>query len=188
MGHDLFFHTALLLGLLCLGMLLYWAWRWGHPTVNQTTPTSAKPIKTRSKAPTPFQGLTYKPSCEACEHTAEPCHQVPSAPPPLFTCARGRRRRVDTQQHFCPAHMCAYYGRVGLGNLRANGHPGGGPWRQLQCIACKTYFQETHGTPLHGKHVLPEMLVWTTGALAEGLGIRAVARVFEVDPIRSWPG
>jgi IS1 family transposase len=28
----------------------------------------------------------------------------------------------------------------------------------------------------------PEILVWAVGALAEGLGIRAVARVFEVDP------
>jgi IS1 family transposase len=36
--------------------------------------------------------------------------------------------------------------------------------------------------PLHGKHVAPERLVWAVGALAEGLGIRAVARVFEVDP------
>ncbi len=39
-----------------------------------------------------------------------------------------------------------------------------------------------HGTPLHGKRVVPEKLVWAVGALAEGLGIRAVARVFEVDP------
>jgi len=30
--------------------------------------------------------------------------------------------------------------------------------------------------------VAPERLVWAVGALAEGLGIRAVARVFEVDP------
>jgi len=35
---------------------------------------------------------------------------------------------------------------------------------------------------LHGKHVAPDLLVWAVGALAEGLGIRAVARVFEVDP------
>jgi hypothetical protein len=34
----------------------------------------------------------------------------------------------------------------------------------------------------HAKHVSPQMLVWAVGALAEGLGIRAVARVFEVDP------
>jgi IS1 family transposase len=39
-----------------------------------------------------------------------------------------------------------------------------------------------HGTPLHGKRVAPDLLVWAVGALAEGLGIRAVARVFEVDP------
>jgi len=71
---------------------------------------------------------------------------------------------------------------VGWGNLHANGHPSGGPWRQLHCTACKGYFQETHGTLFHGKCVAPALLVWAVGALAEGLGIRAVARVFEVDP------
>jgi len=35
---------------------------------------------------------------------------------------------------------------------------------------------------LHGKRVAPDLLVWAVGALAEGLGIRAVARGFEVDP------
>jgi IS1 family transposase len=69
-----------------------------------------------------------------------------------------------------------------LGNITSNGHPSGGPWRQLHCTSCGGYFQETHGTPLHGKRVAPERLVWAVGALAEGLGIRAVARVFEVDP------
>jgi hypothetical protein len=49
-------------------------------------------------------------------------------------------------------------------------------------VACQGYFQETHGTPLHGKRVSSDTLVWAVGALAEGLGIRAVARVFEVDP------
>jgi hypothetical protein len=49
-------------------------------------------------------------------------------------------------------------------------------------VACGAYFLETHGTPLHGKHVPPERLVWAVGALAEGLGIRAVARVFAVAP------
>jgi hypothetical protein len=69
-----------------------------------------------------------------------------------------------------------------LGNITSNGHPSGGPWRQLHCTACESYFLETHGTPLHGKRVSIELLVWAVGALAEGLGIRAVARVFEVDP------
>jgi IS1 family transposase len=71
---------------------------------------------------------------------------------------------------------------VGLGQSPRKGHPNGGPWRQLYCTRCEGYFQETHGTPLHGTRVAPAKLVWAVGALAEGLGIRAVARVFEVDP------
>jgi hypothetical protein len=71
---------------------------------------------------------------------------------------------------------------VGWGNLRANGHPSGGPWRQLHCTACDGDLLETHSTRFHGKRVTPDLLVWAVGALAEGLGIRAVARVFEVDP------
>ena len=35
---------------------------------------------------------------------------------------------------------------------------------------------------MHGKRVAPDLLGWTVGALAEGVGIRAVARVFEGDP------
>ena len=35
--------------------------------------------------------------------------------------------------------------------------------------------------PLHGMRVSAHMLVWPIGALADGLGIRAVARVFEID-------
>ena len=107
---------------------------------------------------------------------------MPCAPPPRIVSTRGRPRQVDTSSHFCPYPTCAYQGWVGLGNLCANGHPSGGPWRQLHCTSCGGYFQETHGTPLPGKRVAPDVLVWAVGALAEGLGIRAVARVFEVDP------
>jgi IS1 family transposase len=71
---------------------------------------------------------------------------------------------------------------VGWGNIRANGHPNGRRWRQLVCLGCKRHFLETHGTPLHGKQVELDKLVWAIAALAEGLGIRAVARVFETDP------
>ena len=84
--------------------------------------------------------------------------------------------------HFCPNATCDYRGWAGLDNIRANGHPSGGLWRQLHCRACEGYFLESHGTLFHGKRVAPELLVWTIGALAEGLGIRAVARVFAVDP------
>src|SRR5439155_24867475 len=77
---------------------------------------------------------------------------------------------------------CAYRGWGSWGNLRANGHPSGGPWRQWYCTVYKGYVLETHGTLWHGKRVAPDVLVWTVGALAAGWGIRAVARVFEVGP------
>jgi IS1 family transposase len=188
MDHDQLFHALLLLGLLWLGMLLDWVWRQIRPAPFQTPPTLATPIKTSSTDPQPFSGLIHKPLCDACVHAAAPRPQAPSAPPPRLTYTRGRRRTVDTQQQFCPDRNCAYYGWVGRGNIRSNGHPGGKPWRQLECMSCHGYFQETYGTPLHGKHVPPQMLVWAVGALAEGLGIRAVARVFEVDPntVLAW--
>jgi transposase-like protein/IS1 family transposase len=79
---------------------------------------------------------------------------------------------------------------VGLGNIRANGYPSGGRWRQFQCRSCQTYFLETHGTIFHGKHAASDLLVWAIAALAEGLGLRAVARVFAVDPntVLAWLG
>src|SRR5207245_2599153 len=88
---------------------------------------------------------------------------------------------IDTSLHFCPHAGCYYRGWLGLGNLRANGHPSGGPWRQFHCTSCKGYFPETHGTIVHGKHAEVERIVRVLACLAEGLGIRATARVFEVD-------
>jgi IS1 family transposase len=84
--------------------------------------------------------------------------------------------------HFCPHAGCRYRGWRGLGNLRANGHPSGGPWRQFHCLDCKGYFPEHHGTIFHGKQAAVELIVHVLACLAEGLGIRATARVFEVAP------
>ena len=41
---------------------------------------------------------------------------------------------------------------------------------------------ETHGTLFPGKQASVELIVRVLACLAEGLGIRAPARVFEVDP------
>jgi IS1 family transposase len=41
---------------------------------------------------------------------------------------------------------------------------------------------ETHGTIFHGKRVAVDLIVHVIGCLAEGLGIRGTARVFEIDP------
>ena len=83
--------------------------------------------------------------------------------------------------HFCPHRDCDYRGWLGLGNLRANGHPGGGPWRQFHCTACDGFFPEHHGTIFHGKQAEGDLIVRVLACLAEGLGIRATARGFEVE-------
>ena len=170
------------LGLLWLFVMLPYAWP-SRCVASPHKPTKpSMPPRKRSSDPKPFLGLTRKPPCAACAQAHAYAPQPPGCPPPRKVSTRGRPRQVDISSHFCPQPHCAYRGWVGLGNISANGHPHGGPWRQRHCTSCGGYFQETHGTPLHGKRVAPEKLVWAVGALAEGLGIRAVARVFEVDP------
>src|SRR5262247_3949443 len=106
----------------------------------------------------------------------------PPAPPEPMPVPNRRSRQVDTSTHFCPHSHCAYRGWVGLGNLRANGHPNGGPWRQFHCTACGGYVLETQGTIFQGKRKAAERIVHVVACLAEGLGIRGAARVFEIAP------
>jgi len=186
-SHHIFYQLVLL-GLLWLFMMLHVMWPSDRPVLASRPPQPVAPPRKRSKEPKPFAGLLHKPHCAACEQAAQDPEALPPPAPLPIISHRGRPREVDTSQQFCPHPTCAYRGWVGLGHLSANGHPSGGPWRQFYCTACEGYFQETHGTPLHGKRVAPEKLVWAVGALAEGLGIRAVARVFEVDPntVLAW--
>src|SRR6266436_1635762 len=178
---NLVYYQLVILVLLWLCVML--PHLWPSPSGGAPKPP-IKPItprRQRSTYPTPFAGLTHKPHCALCAQEA--AH--PKAPPPLRPDPRPpthrRPRTVDTSRHFCPHTGCDYRGWLGLGHLRANGHPSGGPWRQFQCTACQGYFLETHGTIFHGKRLSVELIVRVLACLAEGLGIRATARVFEVD-------
>ncbi len=182
MVSTLFFYQLVLVALVWLCVMLHWAWPSDPATVSPTTPEPPGPRPKRHHEPALFAGLTTKPHCDACAHSSARRPQTPSAPPPRMVPPRGRRRQVDTSTHFCPNPDCPYQGWVGWGNLRANGHPNGGPWRQLLCVACRRYFLETLGTLLHGKRTSVELIVRVLACLAEGLGIRGTARVFEVDP------
>src|SRR5215470_4927350 len=179
--HLLYYQLALL-AILWLFVMLPLTW----PRRSATTPTAPatpiKPKRARSKEPKAFEGLTHKPHCALCERDpVQPKAPPPTRPDPMPPTHR-RPREVDTSMHFCPHSDCDYRGWLELGNLRANGHPSSGPWRQFHCTACKGYFLETHGTLFHGKHAAVELIVRVLACLAEGLGIRATARVFEVDP------
>ena len=126
------------------------------------------------------QGVTKKPVCVACE--GEEGEEKKRVPPPRIKPKRGRKRKVKTGHHYCPKQSCQYYGWLNLGNISSNGHPNGGRSRQLYCSECQSYFAETKGTLFYGKRYGPELIQRVLTALAEGLGIRAVARVFEVEP------
>src|SRR5207247_1681198 len=123
-----------------------------------------------------------KPSCVLCEQETGETNLPPPVRPAPMPLTNRRPRTVDTSMHFCPHSNCDYRGWLGQNNLRANGHPSGGPWRQLHCTACEGYFPEHHGTIFHGKQAAVELIVRVVACLAEGLGIRATARVFEVAP------
>src|SRR5262244_820330 len=181
MVSPLFFYQLVLVALVWLCVMLHWAWP-SDPTMCPTTLEPPPPRPKRRREPKPFAGLTTKPPCDACAHVSAPRPHAPAAPPPRLVMTRGRRRQVDTSMHCCPNPDCAYRGWAGWGNLRANGHPNGGPWRQLLCVACRGYFLETLGTLFHGKRASVDLIVRVIACLAEGLGIRGTARVFEVDP------
>ena len=156
---SLLFYQLLLVALVLICLMLHVGW----PAPLSTTPqTPVRPDKPRP--------------------------QAPGALPPVMIFTQGRRRIVDTQHQFCPDPDCSYHGWLGRGNIRSNEHPGGQPWRQLQCVSCHGYFYETHGTIFHGKRSSPQLIVRVIACLAESLGMRGTARVFEIDPntVLSW--
>jgi hypothetical protein len=131
MVSHLFFYQLTLIALVWLCVMLQWVWPSDPTAVCPTTPAPPPPPPKRHRAPKPFEGCITKPPCDACEQSSAPPPRTPSCPPPRMEPTRGRRRHVDTSRHFCPNPDCASRGWVGWGSLRANGHPNGGPWRQL---------------------------------------------------------
>jgi transposase-like protein/IS1 family transposase len=176
------FYQLLLAALVLICLIVHVWWPDPRRPTSQRPLEPAKPRRKCSKESQPFAGYIHKPLCEACEHGTDTRPKAPGSPPPVISFTRGRKRTVDTHSHFCPDPDCSYHGRLGLGNIRSNGHPGGQSWRQLQCVSCHGYFYETHGTIFHGKRSSPELIVHVIACLAEGLGIRGTARVFEIDP------
>ena len=182
MAPNLLLYQLLLVALVLICLLIHVEWPNNPSATSKTSCQPDKPRRKRSTEPKPFTGLLHKPLCDACVKGADALPKALGAPPPVLTFTRGRRHTVDTAQHCCPDHDCAYHGWRGHGNIRSNGHPGGQPWRQLQCVSCQGYFSETHGTLFHGKRSSPDLIVRVIACLAEGLGIRGTARVFEIDP------
>jgi len=178
--HHVYYQLVIIILLwLCIMLPHLWPSPPGGAPKPPTPPL--KPKRKRPREPKPFAGLTQKPHCVLCDQqTAENAPAPPPRPDPMPLTHR-RPRTVDTSMHFCPHTNCDYRGWLGLNNLRANGHPNGSQWRQFHCLGCHGFFPEHHGTIFHGKQAEVGLIVRVLTCLAEGLGIRATGRVFEVE-------
>ena len=107
---------------------------------------------------------------------------------------RGRRPTVPTNHVFCPQKTCRGYGRVGpdpnhwIVGAGTYTTKAGGRRQMYQCQWCKTLFSETQGTVFFGLKTPQETIYRALKALAEGVGIRATARIFDVeaDTVLLW--
>ena len=182
MASDHFWREILLLLLVwqLIGSIGLWQTVWKYE--QQAKKRRPERKKRAKRSPEEFQGLTKKPDCELCQGDQEQETGSGREAPPKLSQKRGRPRQVDSSGQYCPNLSCAYYGWLKRGNIRANGHPGGGEWRQFHCSGCDTYFLETKGTLFYGKRLATQLMLWAVAAMAEGLGPRAVGRVFAIEP------
>jgi transposase-like protein len=89
---------------------------------------------------------------------------------------------AETFAHLaCPNQECPDYGQRGGTNLRPHG------WstadkrvRCLRCTTCGEHFSERANTPLFGLRTSEETLVRIAEHLANGIGVRATARLCRV--------
>jgi hypothetical protein len=156
MVSHLFYYQLALIVLVWLFVMLHLTWSKPGGTIPSMP---AKPRRRRTSELKPIAGLTEKPHCALCERDTTQPKAPPPVPPDPMAPTNRRPREVDTSRHFCPHNACDYRGWLGRGNLRANGHPSGGPWRQLHCTSCHGSFLETHGTLFHGKQAAVELII-----------------------------
>jgi IS1 family transposase len=100
----------------------------------------------------------------------------------------GRPRTIPTAHKCCPGEECPAYGRFGddpMHDIVGDGtyttvH---GEKRQMyKCNVCGQPFSETAGTPFFGLKTPMQTVCVALQELAEGLGVRAVARIRGVEP------
>ncbi len=88
---------------------------------------------------------------------------------------------VDLSQYFCTNEQCKDYGICGKGNLRAGFSYGKHNRRMLSCATCKARFSETKCTAFFGSRYSSDQIGKILRTTAEGVGVRATARILELD-------
>ena len=88
----------------------------------------------------------------------------------------------ELDQCFCPNEACKDYGLRSQGNIAVRGKYGKDKSRELlYCRTCGKRFASTQASALFGLHLPPETIRQIIHHAAEGLGVRATARLLELD-------
>ena len=101
----------------------------------------------------------------------------------------GRKKQIDTSMYFCPNKNCSNYGKVGPDNhVIGAGCYGKHQTQMLKCKVCEQRFSARRGTPLFDLKADEQTFYDVIACLAEGNGIRATARIKNVDKdtVAAW--
>jgi hypothetical protein len=174
-----------ILGWLWLCIMLHSGWPRRSTTSHRTPPAlgPSQGKRKRANEPKACEGLTPRPPGAACTPDAHPRHGAPQRCPAPMPPPHRRPRVIDPSRHFCPHGGCDERGGLGRRNLRANGHPRGGPGRQGQWPSWAGACLETPGPLCHG----PQASVELRGRGLAGLGMRATVRGCESAPTPVLP-
>lgn len=88
---------------------------------------------------------------------------------------------LEIDKYFCPNPSCKDYGMRGRGNLNVHFEYGKHARRMLYCTTCKTRFSETKGTAFFGSKYSSGTIAEIVRTTAEGVGVRATARLLRLD-------
>ncbi len=86
------------------------------------------------------------------------------------------------EKYFCPNHQCKDYGLRDQGNIAVRGKYGKDKSRDLlYCRTCGRRFAATQASALFGLHLPASTISQIIHHAAEGVGVRATARLLDLD-------
>ena len=99
----------------------------------------------------------------------------------------GKQGMLAQAGTFCPNKRCSSYGKVEARNIVKYGKSQQGRQR-YQCRVCKKVFNERVGSVFYRKRTAIKDIVESLAMVAEGMGIRAAARVKGIkhDTLSAW--
>lgn len=88
---------------------------------------------------------------------------------------------LDITKYFCTNEKCKDYGIRGKGNLNIHFKYGKNSRHMLYCTTCRARFSETKCTAFFGSKYPAETIGQIISTTAEGVGVRATARILHRD-------